>query len=229
MKGDTDMNNETMLKRLLDIQIGDGSTMDYSKFRQLIEDLEADIRTDNNKASGNGNLAKLAKAIFKTAPKFQKLMQYSHIEDGIQFILDGYRIAGFYEHIDIPDFDACKEHDNLPPKWFDVSKIINSIEYDDERPLQLPTIGQLKADIKIAKAGKPRGVSVMWRFENGPCVNAQFLLEFMEAYPDIKIYASVNKPMVSPLYVSAEKGMGILLPIHMKHELDAGIHTNFDN
>ena len=120
------MNNATMLKRLLDIQIGDGSTMDYSKFRQLIEDLEADIRTDNNKARGCGNLAKLAKAIFKSAPANSKMMQYSHIENDVQFILDGYRIAGFYEHIDLPDYEKDAP-DTLPPEWFKISKIIDGV------------------------------------------------------------------------------------------------------
>lgn len=220
------MNNQTMLKRLLDIQIGNGSYMDFSKFLNLISDLEADIREENNKARGCGNLNKLAKAIFKSAPPASKMMQYAKIDNGVQFILDGYRIVGFYEPLDLPDYDACKDKDNLPPEWFKISHILEATEYDDEKPLQMPTVAELKAEIKIAKSkSKSKGLRFMWKFENGPAVNAQFLLDFMEGFPDMKIYASENKPMANPLYMEAEKGMGILLPIKCDEDIATGLHT----
>ena len=100
------------------------------------------------------------------------------------------------------------------------------MEYDDESPLQLPTVGELKTAIKIERAkSKSRGLRFMWKFENGPAVNAQYLLDFMEGYPDMKIYASANRPMFNPLYIDAEKGMGILLPINCSDDVTPGIHT----
>lgn len=218
------MNNETMLKRLIEM-VDTECNVNPALYNKLIEDLKADIRTDNNKARGCGNLAKLAKAIFKSAPENQKMMQYSHIENDIQFILDGYRIAGFYEHIDLPDYEKDAP-DTLPPEWFKVSKIIDGVEYDDECPITLPTIAELKTAIKIERTkSKSRGLRYMWKFENGPAVNAQYLLDFMEAFPDAKIYASANKPMFNPLYIDAEKGMGILLPINCSDDVTPGIHT----
>lgn len=217
-----------MLNRLLDIQATPGVDWDWRKFHSLCEDLRADIRYEHNKTKGCGNLSKLAKAIFKSAPKNRKEMQYSHIIDGVQFVLDGYRIAGFYNPIELPEYDDYKNIENLMPTWYDVDKIIAGVEYDDSCPLQLPTVGQLKAEIKLAKAGKPRGIRVMWKFECGPLVNAQYLLDFMEAFPDMKIYTSTTKPMVSPLYVDAEKGMGLLLPIYPKRDdMETGINTEW--
>lgn len=218
------MTNETMLKRLVEM-VDSECNVNPALYNQLMEDLKADIRMDNNKAKGCGNLAKLAKAMFKEAPENRKEMHYAHTTNNIQFVLDGYRIAGFYEPIDLPEYDDYKEKENMMPTWYNVAPMFDNLEYDDEAPLQLPTIGELKAGIKIAKAGKPRGIRIMWKFECGPLVNAQYLLDFMEAFPDMKIYASANKPFVSPLFIDAEKGMGILLPIHMKHEMETGIHT----
>ena len=220
------MNNEVMLKRLVEM-VDSECNVNPALYNQLMEDLKADIRMDNNKAKGCGNLAKLAKAIFKSAPESSKSMQYAHTENGIQWILDGYRIAGFYEAIDLPEYDDYKEKCNLSPTWFDVSKIIDGVEYD-ETPLPLPTIGELKSEIKIAKAGKPRGIRVMCKLECGPLVNAQFLLDFMEAFPDMKIYPSANRMYNSPLFIESEKGVGILLPIHMKRDdMETGIHTEW--
>lgn len=220
------MTNETMLNKLMAIKIGT-SAFDYSKYEALKKELEEAVRMDNNKAKGCGNLAKLAKAIFKSAPEHSKSMQYAHTENGIQWILDGYRIAGFYDAIDLPEYDDYKEKCNLSPTWFDVSKIIDGVEYD-ETPLPLPTIGELKSEIKIAKAGKPRGIRVMWKLECGPLVNAQFLLDFMEAFPDMKIYPSANRMYNSPLFIESEKGVGILLPIHMKRDdMETGVHTDW--
>ena len=221
------MNNATILKRVRELRLGnDGCQMDYSKYMQLIADLEAAVRVDNNKARGLGKLDKLAKAIFKSAPPHSELMQYSKVVGDVQYVLDGYRIAGFYEHLDLPDFDACKEKNNLPPTWFNVAQLIKGVEYESDIPLKLPTIAELKSEITIAKSkSKVRGAEFMWKFENGPAVNAKFLLDFMEAYPDMKIYKSVNKPMVSPLYIDAEKGMGILLPIACDTEKEPGIHS----
>ena len=217
------MTDEMMLKRLLEMVDSD-CTFNPQAYNGLVEDLKADIRNGNNKARGCGNLAKLAKAIFKEAPKNRKEMQYSHISNGIQYVLDGYRIAGFYEPLDLPEYDDYKKSENMMPTWYDVEKMFNNLEYDDT-PLQLPTVAELKSEIKIAKAGKPRGIRVMWKLECGPLVNAQYLLDFIEAFPDAKIYQSANKPMSSPLFIEAEKGFGILLPIHMKHEMETGIHT----
>ena len=217
------MTHEMMLKRLLDIQIGT-KAFDYSKYESLKKDLEEAVRTDNNKARGCGNLAKLAKAIFKEAPEHCKPMHYAHVSDGIQYVLDGYRIAGFYSPLDLPEFDDYKERENMQPTWYNVEQMFNNLEYDDT-PLQLPTIGELKSTIKITKAGKPRGIRVMWKLECGPLVNAQYLLDFMEAFPDMKIYASAKQPMVNPLFIEADKGFGLLLPIHMNHEMETGIHT----
>ena len=136
------------------------------------------------------------------------------------------RIAGFYEKLDLPEYDDYKEKCNLLPNWYDVSKIIDGLEYD-ETPLPLPTVGELKSEIKIAKAGK-RGIRVMWKIECGPLVNAQYLLDFMEAFPDIKIYPSATKMYSSPVFIESEKGIGILLPIHMKSDdMETGIHTDW--
>lgn len=179
----------------------------------LREKLKADIRTENNKKTGKAKPEKLAKAIFKSAPKdawvangYSKF-QYSYILDDKQWVLDGHRVVGFSEQIDLPIWDE-KEKGN----WFDVKAIMdrykNGVPYD-YKEIKFPTAQELKAEIKITKAGI-RGGKVMYVFDSGLAINAQYLLDFLEGFTDVRLYAGSNK---EPIYITANEGIGLLLPI----------------
>lgn len=214
------MTKEKILERLVNIQIGEGSYFDMGLYRELIHDIEQDIREENNKTRGLGNLNKLAKAIFKSASTNRsEMMQYANTVNGVQYVLDGYRIAGFYNALDLPEWSDTKD----PRPFYDIAKILDNVEYDDEAPLELPTVSELKTEIKLAKAKNPKKHCFIWKFENGPAVNAQFLLDFMQAYTDMRIYASAINKLTYPLYIESEYGMGILLPIKCTDEMRTGL------
>lgn len=202
------MTNEKMLESLIAIGIGTGG-FDYIKYNNLVEQLKADIRDENNKKAGKSNLAKLGKAILKNAvevtggSKFNKnhMMRFAHIEDGVQYVLDSHRIAWFYEPLDLPEWNE-KDGD-----WYNLERMLE-MEIDDT-PLELPTIGDIKAELK---ANKGRGVA--YTFENGITVNARYLLDYMEGFADIKVYANAEHSPKKPVWIESELGGGLLLTIN---------------
>lgn len=207
------MTKEKILEKLLKIEPAIGHN--YELYQDLVDALKQDIRDENNKKAGKSNTARLAKAIFKSAPESQKKMQYAHTEDGIQFVLDGYRIAGFYRPMDLPEWTET-------PDWFNIKHMLD-VELNPE-PLKLPTIGEIKAEIKIAKASNPKFWKCLYVFENGTGVNAQYLLDFMQGFGEsMKIYEYDNFSTKYPLWIEADDGFGLLLPVY-HYEDKPGFH-----
>lgn len=207
------MNKEQILAKVLELNCrGTYGTeyLDVDKFNALVAALEQDIRDESNKALGRADTARLAKAIIKTGIKHagkDSKMAYACTLDGIQYVLDGYRIAAFYDPVGVPEW-AEKED------WYNVRKLVDGAFYTNV-PLTLPPLAELKAEIKIAKAEKKRCLYVIENGEYGIMVNAEYLLDFMQAFPDMKVFASntgASAPR-NPIYISSDKGFGILLPI----------------
>lgn len=209
------MTNEMMLTKLMGITPECG--VSYQNYEALVEMLKADIRDENNKKAGHANNAKLAKAIIKSGLSHYKYMDpknnqmaYCKIIDGVQYFLDGYRIAGFFNHMDFPEWES---------DWYKVDNMINGIEYEDT-PLNIPSVAELKAAIKIAKASKKKSIYV---FENGICVNSQYLLDFVSGFNSPVFYPSHQNPQKASIYIESPDGFGILLPINTQ-KTEIGFH-----
>lgn len=207
------MTTQEILKKVIEMKVEDNGIYNVvarDKYNALVEALKQEIRDENNKATGRTNPARLAKAIFKTGKA--SLMKYAYTEDGIKWVLDGYRIAGFFDDVDLPEVPEDQRD-----RWYKVEHIVDN-EYDDTE-MTAPTIGELKAEIKLAKAEKKR---CMYVFDNGICVNAQYLLDFMEGLDNIRIYAYTytngKVTMKSPIRIEADNGIGVLLPINHNFE-----------
>ena len=169
------MNKEQILAKVMELNChGTYGTeyLDVERFNALVAALQQDIRDESNKALGRADTARLAKAIIKDGIKNgghtdRNKMAYACTIDGIQYVLDGHRIAAFYDPVGVPEW-ADKE------SWFQVKRLINRGNYGDI-PLTLPTLAELKAEIKIAKAEKKRCVYVLDYEYTGIIINAQFL------------------------------------------------------
>ena len=226
------MNKETILAKVMEMKLEETDTY-YNgyivwrdKYNELVEALKEDIREENNKKTGRNNPYKLAKAILAPGQKRQKmsrnteLMAYAYTDkNGIKWVLDGRRIAGFFEDIDLPELP---EEDRN--RWFKVEKLINN-SYDDEEIIP-PNTGDIKANIKIAKAEKKKCIVVL---ANGIHVDAQYLLEYLEGFKNPKLYAYVNDKekvtITSPIRIEADNGIGMLLPINPQIDREPGIYN----
>ena len=213
------MTNEKMLESLVAIGIGTGG-FDYIKYNNLVEQLKADIRDENNKRAGKSNVAKLGKAVLKNAVEntggknfnTKHAMRYAHIKDGVQYVLDGHRIAWFYEPLDLPEWN---EKDG---EWYHIERMLE-LEIDDT-PLELPSIGDIKAELKANK-----GKRVFYTFTDGITVNARYLLDYMEGFKDIKVYANAEHNVKQPVWIESELGGGLLLTINPGEEIKPGFNV----
>ena len=211
------MTKEKILEKLVGIGIGT-KYMDFNKYAELVESLKQDIRDENNKKAGKVNNAKLAKSIIKSAIKNypirdQKLnkMAYCKIIDGVQYFIDGHRIAAFYNPMDFPEWEL---------DWFDILRFIEPLDFEDEF-VEIPSLGELKAGIKIAKANGKKSLLVL---ECGVVVNTQFIVDCLEGLSDVKVHISSTNPKKSPIYVESPDGFGIILPINTAEDLTPGLH-----
>lgn len=210
------MTTEKILQELVNMKTGEdiGSVyVDKCKYTNLVEELKQAIRDENNKKAGKSNLAKLGKAVLKNAVKItggknqntRSMMRYAHTKDGVQYVLDSHRIAWFYNPIDLPEWN---EKDG---NWYQIDRLV-TMEVDDT-PLELPTIGEIKAEMKARKLGRYQ--HLIYVFDNGLTINPQYLLDYMEAFPDMKVYRSASKNYKrEPLWIEAEEGGGVLLPVN---------------
>ena len=131
---------------------------------------------------------------------------------GKQCVCDGYRLVRFRDPLPLPEAAG----------GLDVEKSIGPASLY-ETPLDLPTVKDLRGLIRIAKqngtAGNVFRVSrKLCLYDFGPdlpTVNAQFLLDMLEALPGCT--ASFYK-IHSPIYFTAENGDGILLPVRKPAE-----------
>lgn len=221
------MNKEQILAKVMELNChGTYGTeyLDVEKFNALVAALQQDIRDESNKALGRADTARLAKAIIKDGIKNggrndRNKMAYACTMDGIQYVLDGHRIAAFYDPVGVPEWGGGSKN------WFRVDRLIQRDFYSDI-PMTLPTAGELKAELKIAKAEKKRCLYTFCHDGAYIHINAQFLLDYVQAFPDMRVYANNTGASAgrNPIYVSSDKGFGIILPVNLPKLQVPGFH-----
>lgn len=188
------------------------------KLAALTLDLRDDIARDEARKSGRGSAQTAAKRIIENAIAYQP-REYLHgawMENGKQCLCDGYR--GVILDSPIPGLPQAKT--DLSAMSLD--RILSPSRANHGATLSLPTIGELKAAIKVhdaeervrrakAKDRKP----LTWDFGEGlPAVNGNYLLDMLELLPGCTATASHASPLLGAIYFQAEGvGEGILLPV----------------
>lgn len=119
---------------------------------------------------------------------------------------DGYRLVRLTS--DIPGLPHTESS-------LDVARLMDRFPLVNET-LPLPTIAELRALLAEDKAknGKRnrKGAPCTCRLEGGICVNAQYLLDMLQALPGCRVYKPES--LISPIYFAADNGNdGILLPV----------------
>lgn len=188
------------------------------KLAALTLDLRDDIAQDEARKSGRGSAQTAAKRIIKNAIACQP-REYLHgawMENGKQCLCDGYR--GVILDSPLPGLPQAKTDISA----MSLDRILSPSRANHGATLSLPTIGELKAAIKVhdaeerirrakAKDRKP----LTWDFgEELPAVNGNYLLDMLEMLPGCTATASHASPLLGAIYFQAEGvGEGILLPV----------------
>lgn len=217
--------NEMILKLLCEMNINNSNLKTIETYKSLVKGVKDNIRTAANKAIGKNTLAKNAKVIIKNAIKKQNFITKLHgawiDKNGKQYVCDSFRILEINEPIELPELpDTVKKSG-----YYEAYKVIEETRAKSVYKLKIPSIQELKAEIKIIKSqvsGKKTqyGGVALTLIDKGLTLNAQYLLELSEALCDIKtIYVSKHNTNINPIFMVNEVGLGFLLPISNTREL----------
>jgi hypothetical protein len=184
--------------------------------QSVIDALNEEIRADANKSASKSqkNLLRACKNVLKDAEKVgQDRFDGSWIIDGVQYVLDGYRIIVNRTPL------ALKE---LAPeiKPLDAKSFIDKNEPNYNAQMPLPTLAELESKIKRCKAdAKAHGIKkpkVVYAIEFDGSVykfNAEYLRDAILATGADKADVTRNMPHYPAMFRSADADC-FLLPIN---------------
>ena len=181
-----------------------------------LKQLESDMLIEQSKKSGAKSIVIAANKIIKNAELHNKPMIEgmftNQTRDGstLYCVCDGYVAIRFNEKPLLPEIDE-KYHG----QEMHLEQIVKPM--DGSKEIKLPDIGELKVYIKthkIKEKNNPKKVAdYLLDEELNLWVNPQYLLNAMECLPDCKAYAA-NR--ISPIYLKAENGDGVVMPVNHK-------------
>lgn len=182
------------------------------RLASMIADVEKEIKTESAKKSGKLNRFKAMQGIIKSGKTdtAHSALHGAWIQNDLQCVCDGFRIVRLSAHLDLE-----KLPDDVQP--IDAERIILGNKYNNGKVINLPDVGTLRAYIKTEKATKKATKDksgVIWDFgDELPAVNAQYLLDMLEIFPDATATVTATRATLSGIYFSSSDGDAILLPI----------------
>ena len=194
----------------------EGFLMMENEMLDVLKSLEADMLIEQSKKSGTKSIVTAANRIIKNAELRNKPMLAgmftNQTRDGstMYCVCDSYVAIRFNEKPLLPEIDS-KYHG----QEMQLEQIVKPM--DGSKEIVLPDIGELKVYIKthkIKEKNNPKKVAdYLLDEELNLWVDPQYLLNAMECLPDCKAYAA-NR--ISPIYVKAENGDGVVMPVNHK-------------
>lgn len=182
----------------------------------MLKQLESDMLLEQSKKSGTKSIVTAANRIIKNAKLLKKPvlegMFTNQARDGsmLYCVCDSFVAIRFNEKPPLPEIDE-KYHG----QEMQLEHIVKPM--DDSNEIILPDISELKVYIKtheIKEKNNPKKVAdYLLDEELNLWVNPQYLLNAMECLPDCKAYAA-NR--ISPIYLKAENGDGVVMPVNHK-------------
>ena len=207
----------SIIKTWRDSVTAEGMLATGAEMDNVLKQLEADMLIEKAKKSGTKSIVTAANRIIKNAESLKRSsvlegMFTNQTRDGstLYCVCDSFVAIRFNEKPLLPEIDE-KYHG----QEMQLEKIVKPI--DDSKEIVLPDIGGLKVYIKthkIKEKNNPKKVAdYLLNEELNLWVNPQYLLNAMECLPDCKAYAA-NR--ISPIYVKAENGDGVVMPVNHK-------------
>lgn len=154
----------------------------------LILDARKEVVETKAKRNGRSDMLTLAKTIIKNAGTREALngafyqTRYNP-SDTHQYFCDGYMLLRLQDRLDLPEIDK-----NVTP--INVSNLTALQERGLVELPGLPTVGELKAFVSEVRAsGKiSKRECPYYAIENGPHINAEWLMKAIKAFPNGKAY-----------------------------------------
>lgn len=214
------MKNDKLLPELCRIeaglQMGENVTA-WVSIKNLIEEVKDEIRDECNKENGKNTIANAAKRILKNARQNTNREAFFRAYRGQNSlsICDSCRAVRF-------NLDTAPSLEEHPESYHDYPDIDRIVEGSKGNPIRLnvPSLGELRAFIKTERAklkAKKDKSAVRLIVTNGDGLDihldAEYLLDMLEALPGATVTAARIRPQTTGLYFKAENGDGVLLPL----------------
>ena len=205
-----------IIKEWRDSVTAEGMIATSAEMDNVLKQLEADMLIEQSKKSGTKSIVTAANRIIKNAELLKKPlltgMFTNQARDGstLYCVCDSFVAIRFNEKPLLPEIDE---------KWHGQEMQLEQIvkPMDGSKEIALPDIRELKVYIKthkIKEKNNPKKVAdYLLNEELNLWVDPQYLLNAMECLPDCKAYAA-NR--VSPIYLKAENGDGVVMPVNHK-------------
>ena len=204
------------IKGWRDSVTAEGMIATGTEMNNVLEQLEIDMLIEQSNKSGAKSIVTAANRIIKNGELLKKPllagMFTNQTKDGstLYCVCDSFVAIRFNEKPLLPEIDS-KYHG----QEMQLEQIVKPM--DGSKEITLPDIGELKVYIKthkIKEKNNPKKVAdYLLDEELNLWINPQYLLNAMECLPDCKAYAA-NR--VSPIYLKAENGDGVVMPVNHK-------------
>lgn len=182
----------------------------------VLKSLEADMLLEQSKKSGTKSIMTAGDRIIKNSKSTGRDMLMgmftNQTRDGstLYCVCDSFVAIRFNEKPLLPEIDSEYRGQEM--------QLVNIVKpVDGSKEIELPDMAELKVYIKthkIKEKNNPKKVAdYLLNEELNLWVNPQYLLNAMECLPNCKAYAA-NR--ISPIYLEAENGDGIVCPVNHK-------------
>lgn len=177
-----------------------------SPLAEAVAEARAEIFRQEAKNSGRSRILSAVKRIFSIS-ELEKFAGGWIGKDGRQYFCSGFHGVALKNHLSVAECEGLESiesvvaPENLPENYIF---------------LDIPDRATVSGHIKTEKATRKRGQKngVVWDFgEGNPIVNAEYLLDILDALPGATAYFSGNNPEISPIYFRGDDGDGVLLPV----------------
>ena len=198
------MTTTKTLEKLYTIQAAASEHYRAAMLNEFIEELKAELLTEEAKKNGKTQAKKAAENILKQLKNTAFAIGAFTGADGLQYI------GGCYSAVRLSDpLPVTPLPYNAEP--VDFKKFIDAASENAGEPLNLPTIAELSAHIKEAKARKEKNIYYDFGADL-PLVDARLLLDVLQVLPGCACIPS-KRGVLAALYFKADNGDGLLLPV----------------
>ena len=201
-------NDQTFITRMVEREeTAKAPYVNLMHISNLLIALKEEMRKEYAKANGRTDALKAAKSIAKSAEKISRPgFSGAAMADGEQVFMDGFRMLVLQSPIEFATAPAAADIVDIKRNLF-----ASLSGYD--KPLDLPTIDQLKLHIATAKANNPKDKQPAYDFGDGlPRVNANYLLDMLLAIPNAK--ARYSGSLTAAIRFDGDGVYGFLMPCH---------------
>ena len=182
--------------------------------KDLLEDFQNEARAKINKAAGVTNIERAFKVIIKAAEKTYNRDLHGAFKRGdYTYACDGHRLIRTNRPVSLPEAKGVSG-DNF---WAKAEKEIARYE-----EVELPDLAQFTLDVKTMQKQAGRGYRVIYRFENGLALDADYLLEAMKATKAEKLVRDEGMTK-KPVFLYGDDVDVLLLPVHTGEHIKPGL------